>query len=407
MIMAKQTLFVFHWRQAVPFGRHQKGQVFAYSEHDARQQLAGQAILPTRLIRRRLSSWQQRQHKAKAADITQFSRELTTLLESGIPIVQALNLIEENQVKAEMRLVVRYLRQQLEAGTSLSTALAQASPLFDRFYCDLVATGEQTGQLPLVFARLALYREKQALLRSKVMKAMIYPTIVVSVALGVSTYLLLFVIPKFKQIFDSFGAPLPWLTRQVLALSDWMTTHAPTIAAILIVLMLSHKWLQRHHPRYRYHYHRWLLKLPIIGEVLSKACIAKFSRTLATTFSAGIPLISGLKSATNILTNDYYAHGLIRVSAHTATGIPLYQALRESGRFPNMMTQMIMIGEESGALDTMLNRVAVIYEEEVDNTVDSLGKIIEPLLILVLGLLIGGLVVAMYLPIFNLMSVLG
>ncbi|OOE87900.1 type II secretion system protein F [Salinivibrio siamensis] len=404
--MAKPTLFLFHWRQAAASGEKQ-GQVFAYTERDARQELANQSIVPSRLIRRRLSSFQQRRHKAKAADITQFSRDLTTLLESGIPIVQALNLIALNQVKAEMRLLVRHIRQQLEAGTNLSDALAHASPLFDRFYCDLVATGEQTGQLPEIFARLTLYREKQALLRSKVIKAMIYPTIVISVALGVSAYLLVFVIPKFKHIFDSFGAELPWLTQQVLALSDIVSQHALTMTVVVAGLAAAHQLLQRKNATYRYHYDRWLLKFPVIGEVIGKACIAKFSRTLATTFSAGIPLLSGLQAATKSMTNAYYVHALNGVYQHTATGIPLYQALRDSNSFPVMVTQMVMIGEESGSLDDMLNRIAQIYGAEVDNTVDNLGKIIEPLLILVLGLLIGGLVVAMYLPIFNLMSVLG
>ncbi|OOE66878.1 type II secretion system protein F [Salinivibrio sp. IB868] len=405
--MKKQTLFVFHWRQVLPVGTDKKGQVFAYSEHDARQQLTQRAIWPSRLIRRRLSSWQQRRHLAKPADITQLSRELATLLDAGIPIVQALHLIVENQNKAEMQLVVRHLRQRLEAGTSLTQALAQTSPLFGRFYCDLVATGEQTGQLAHAFTRLAFYREQQAQLRNKVMKAMIYPTMVVSVALGVSTYLLLFVIPKFKQIFASFDAQLPWLTRQVLALSHWVHSHALFIIAGLTVFALTHRWLAHRQPEYRYHYHRGLLKLPIIGDVLTKACIAKFARTLATTFGAGIPLISGLQSATKTMTNSYYAHQLNDASHLTATGIPLYQALKQAQCFPNLVTQMIMIGEESGTLDKMLNQVAQIYEQDVDNIVDNLGKIIEPILIVVMGTLVGGLVIAMYLPIFDLMSVLG
>jgi type IV pilus assembly protein PilC len=328
-------------------------------------------------------------------------------LATGVPIVQALKLVADNHRKAEMKSILTQISKGVEAGTPMSKAMRTASAHFDALYVDLIATGEQSGNLAQVFERLATYREKSEQLRAKVIKSLIYPSMVVLVALGVSYLMLTMVIPEFESMFKGFGADLPWFTQQVLYLSHWVQAYSLWIAVSCASLFIGMKLLRQKSQAINLHTSRLGLKLPIIGEVLSKASIAKFSRTLATSFSAGIPILSSLKTTAKTAGNMHYQAAIDDVHRDTAAGVPMYIAMRNTNAFPEMVLQMVMIGEESGKLDDMLNKVASIYEFEVDNTVDNLGKILEPLIIVFLGIVVGGLVVAMYLPIFNLMSVLG
>jgi type IV pilus assembly protein PilC len=394
----------YHWRGLNQAGRKVSGVIVGYQEHEVRSKLIEQKIHIKRLKQRKPSTFRK---QIKPEDITETTRQLATMIESGVPVVQSLKLISNSHHKAEVRAVLTQVTTQVEAGTSLSKALKASSPLFDNFYCDLVATGEQTGHLSEVFSRIATYREKSEIMRKKVIKAMIYPSLVTLTALIVTIMMLVFVIPQFASIFSSFGANLPWFTQLVINASEFLIAHGLYLTIALVSVIYLYYYSHKKSYNFRLKVDRLSLQLPILGNVLLKATIARFARTLATTFTAGIPLLSGLQSAGRTAGNLYIANAVHEAHANTAAGMPFYLALRQSGVFPELMLQMTMIGEESGSLDDMLNKMAQLYENDVDNLVDNLGKILEPLIIIILGGLIGGLLVAMYMPIFSLMSVMG
>ncbi|MEZ8826588.1 type II secretion system F family protein [Vibrio amylolyticus] len=397
----------FRWKGINSVGKSVSGQLLALTELEVREKLKEQHIQVKKIKKSSVSLLTRLFHRVKAKDITILTRQLATMLTTGVPIVQALKLVSDNNRKAEMKSILSKVSKGVEAGTPMSKALRTASVHFDSLYVDLVATGEQSGNLPEVFERLATYREKSEQLRAKVVKALIYPVMVVLVALSVSYLMLTVVIPEFESMFKGFGADLPWFTQQVLYLSHWVQEYSLTILLSIIGTYVGVRLIRKRSFKVRLSTSRLGLKLPIIGGVFSKAAIAKFSRTLATSFSAGIPILSSLKTTAKTSGNLYYQTAIDSVHRDTSAGMPMYIAMRNTNAFPEMVLQMVMIGEESGSLDDMLNKVATIYEFEVDNTVDNLGKILEPLIIVFLGVVIGGLVVAMYLPIFNLMSVLG
>ncbi|MDN2480246.1 type II secretion system F family protein [Vibrio agarivorans] len=397
----------YRWRGINNNGKKVSGQILALSELEVRDKLKEQHINIKKVKKGSVSLLTKLTHRVNTKDITVLTRQLATMLATGVPIVQALKLVADNHRKAEMKSILTQINKGVEAGTPMSKAIRTASAHFDALYVDLIATGEQSGNLAQVFERLATYREKSEQLRAKVIKALIYPSMVVLVALGVSYLMLTMVIPEFESMFKGFGADLPWFTQQVLYLSHWVQAYSLWIAVSCASLFIGMKLLRQKSQAINLHTSRLGLKLPIIGEVLSKASIAKFSRTLATSFSAGIPILSSLKTTAKTAGNMHYQVAIDDVHRDTAAGVPMYIAMRNTNAFPEMVLQMVMIGEESGKLDDMLNKVASIYEFEVDNTVDNLGKILEPLIIVFLGVVVGGLVVAMYLPIFNLMSVLG
>lgn len=397
----------YHWRGLNQAGRKVSGVIIGYQEQEVRSKLTEQKIHIKKIKRRKPSTFSKLKNQMKSEDITETTHQLATMIESGVPVVQSLKLISNSHHKAEVRATLTQVTTQVEAGASLSKALKTSSPLFDDFYCDLVATGEQTGHLAEVFSRIATYREKGEIMRKKVIKAMIYPSMVTLTALIVTVMMLVFVIPQFASIFSSFGADLPLFTQLVINASDFLIAHGLYLAIALVSVMFLYYYSHKKSYAFRLKVDKLSLRLPILGNVLLKATIARFARTLATTFTAGIPLLSGLQSAGKTAGNLYIANAVYEAHANTAAGMPLYLALRQSGAFPELMLQMTMIGEESGSLDDMLNKMALLYENDVDNTVDNLGKILEPLIIIILGGLIGGLLVAMYMPIFSLMSVMG
>lgn len=407
MTSKTKRIFVFHWRGFTANGKKVKGEVLAFQEPEARAILNEQRVRVVKMKRRSPSSTTKRRNAATPKDITLFTRQVATMLEAGVPLNSTLQLLKSSAEKAEMRLIISEILNHIESGTSLSQAMKTTSPLFDHFYCDLVATGEQTGRLEQIFDRICLYREKDEAMRSKVIKAMIYPSIVFILAIGVSIAMLLFVIPTFKDIFSSFNAELPWFTQQILNISEFLQSHGLILLAVLIMLVFIYRHLHQKYYQVRLKLCRFLLKIPVIGDVMTKASIARFTRTLATTFTSGIPLLNGISAAGKTANNLHFEEAIAEVHKQTIGGRPLHRSIQETGVFPDMMIQMVMIGEESGSLDDMLNKVANVYETDVDNIVDNLGKIIEPVIIVVLGLLIGSLVVAMYLPMFNLMSVMG
>ncbi|EKE6108419.1 type II secretion system F family protein [Vibrio cholerae] len=406
---ATQTLPLknYRWKGINSNGKKVSGQMLAISEIEVRDKLKDQHIQIKKLKKGSVSLLARLTHRVKSKDITILTRQLATMLTTGVPIVQALKLVGDNHRKAEMKSILAQITKSVEAGTPLSKAMRTASAHFDTLYVDLVETGEMSGNLPEVFERLATYREKSEQLRAKVIKALIYPSMVVLVALGVSYLMLTMVIPEFESMFKGFGAELPWFTQQVLKLSHWVQAYSLWAFIAIAATIFGLKALRKNSFQIRLKTSRLGLKFPIIGNVLAKASIAKFSRTLATSFAAGLPILASLKTTAKTSGNVHFETAINEVYRDTAAGMPMYIAMRNTDAFPEMVLQMVMIGEESGQLDDMLNKVATIYEFEVDNTVDNLGKILEPLIIVFLGTVVGGLVVAMYLPIFNLMSVLG
>ncbi|WP_188013996.1 type II secretion system F family protein [Photobacterium damselae] len=405
--LAANKIRYYRWRGVNQGGKKITGVTLGFQEQEVRAQLTEQMIQVKKIKRTPPSTLDKIRNQMKSSDVTAITRQLATMIESGVPIVQALKLMASSHHKAEVRAVLTQVNTQVEAGASLSKALKSSSPLFDNFYCDLVATGEETGYLGQVFVRLATYREKSEAMRKKVIKAMIYPSMVMLTAISVTILMLVFVIPQFAAIFGSFGAELPWFTRQVLKASDFLINYGGYLAVGLLLALVLYRYSYKRSYSFRLRMARLSLRLPIIGNVVLKATIARFARTLATTFSAGIPLLTGLQSAGKTAGNLHIEEAIMEAHTSAAAGMPLYLSLRQCNVFPELMLQMTMIGEESGSLDDMLNKMASLYENDVDNIVDNLGQILEPLIIIVLGVLIGGLLVAMYMPIFTLMSVIG
>ncbi len=397
----------FNWKGINSTGRKVSGQILALAESEARDKLSEQNIKIKKIRKGSVPLFTRLFQKVKGKDITLLTRQLSTMLTTGVPIVQALKLVGDNHRKPEMKSILNQISKGVEAGTPISKAMRNTSRHFDSLYVDLIQTGEQSGNLAEVFERLATYREKSEELKAKVVKALIYPAMVVLVALSVSYLMLTMVIPEFESMFAGFGAELPWFTQQILKLSHAVQAYSLIALVSVILSFLAFKTARKKSFMFRLKTRRLGLKTPVLGSILAKASIAKFSRTLATSFSAGIPILSSLKTTAKTAGNVHFEYAINDVHRDTASGMPMYIAMRNTEAFPEMVLQMVMIGEESGKLDDMLNKVASIYEFEVDNTVDNLGKILEPLIIVFLGIVVGGLVVGMYLPIFNLMSVLG
>lgn len=397
----------YRWKGTHRSGKRASGQILALNETEVRDKLKQQQIRIRQLKAKRISTFTRFAQRVKSKDITLLTRQLATMLATGVPIIHALKLVADNHRKAAMKSILAQISKAVESGTPMSKAMHTASRHFDSLYIDLVTTGEQTGNLPDAFERIATYREKSEQLRAKVIKALIYPGMVVVTALMVSYLMLTMVIPQFESMFKGFAADLPWFTEKVLQISYFTQTYSSTIFLALGGFVFILVQISKRSARARLNASRLGLNIPIIGAVISKASIAKFSRTLATSLSAGIPILSCLTSSAKTTDNAYYQQAIKRIYDDTAAGVPIYIAMRNTDCFPEMVLQMVMIGEESGRLDDMLNKVATIYEFEVENTVDNLGKVLEPMIIVFLGVVVGGLVVAMYLPIFNLMSVLG
>lgn len=402
-----QELKNYRWKGINSSGKKVSGQFLAISELEVRDKLKDQHVQIQRIKKSSLSLITRLTHRATNKEITLLTRQLATMLATGVPIVQALKLVADSHQKAEMKSIITQISKGVAAGTPISKAMRTASSLFDPLYVDLVQTGEQSGNLAEVFERLATYREKTEQLRAKVIKALIYPAMVMLVALGVSYLMLTMIIPEFELMFQGFGAELPWFTQQVLKLSHLVQAYSLVFVLLSIAIVFGFKLIRKKSFKFRLKTSRLVLTIPVIGGILCKASIAKFSRTLSTSFAAGIPILDSLKTTAKTAGNLHFETAIQQVYRDTAAGMPMYIAMRNTGAFPELVLQMVMIGEESGKLDDMLNKVATIYEFDVDNTVDNLGKILEPLIIVFLGTVVGGLVVAMYLPIFNLISVLG
>jgi type IV pilus assembly protein PilC len=338
-------------------------------------------------------------------DITIFTRQLATMMKAGVPLVQSFEIVAEGLDNPAMREVVLGIKGEVEGGNTFAGALRKYPQYFDKLFCSLVESGEQSGALETMLDRVAIYKEKSELLKQKIKKAMKYPATVIVVAVIVTIILMVKVVPVFQDLFSSFGADLPAFTQVVVNMSNWMQSYwfilIIAIAVIIAVLLEAKKRSKK----FRDTLDKAALKLPIFGDLIYKAIIARYSRTLATTFAAGVPLIDALESTAGATNNVVYEQAVLKIRDDVSTGQQLQFAMRATNKFPSMAIQMVAIGEESGALDAMLDKVATHYENEVDNAVDGLTAMMEPLIMAILGVLVGGLVIAMYLPIFQMGSV--
>jgi type IV pilus assembly protein PilC len=364
-------------------------------------QLRRQGITPGK-VRKKTVSLFNGGKRIKPLDIAMFTRQMATMMKAGVPMLQSFDVIGEGFENPKMRKLVAEIKQDVAAGSSLTHALRNKPRYFDELYCNLVDAGEQAGALDTLLDRVATYTEKTEILKARIKKAMTYPVLVLLVAAFVSGILLVNVVPQFQSLFEGFGAELPVFTQWVIGLSQFMQQAWWLLFGVLIATVLGLRHGYRHHPRLHDAIDRALLKLPIVGTLLSRSAIARYARTLSTTFAAGVPLIEALGSVSGATGNVVFKQAVKRIGQDVASGMQLSVAMRSSGVFPNLAVQMTAIGEESGALDDMLDKVAGYYESEVDTMVDSLTSLMEPLIMVVLGVLVGGLVIAMYLPIFKL-----
>jgi type IV pilus assembly protein PilC len=393
----------FAWEGKDKRGNRVKGKSLAPDETVLRSELRRQGIAASRI--RKQSTATGRGGKVKPEDIAIFSRQLATMLAAGIPLVQAFEIVGNGNDKPSMQKLILDVKADVEGGTSLHEALGKHPLYFDDLFVNLVEAGEQAGALESLLDKIATYKEKTEALKKKVKKALFYPAAVLVVALIVTVILLIFVIPQFESLFKGFGADLPAFTQMVINLSRFVQSEGIFIAIVVGGAGWTFSYFKKRSRKMREFLDRVSLKFPIIGPILVKSAIARYARTLSTMFAAGVPLVEALESVAGATGNIVYENAVMRMRDEVATGQRLQRAMETTGLFPNMVIQMIAVGEESGSLDTMSSKVATFYEAEVDNAVDSMSSLLEPLIMAILGVLVGGLVIAMYLPIFKLGSV--
>ncbi|MDY6956371.1 MAG: type II secretion system F family protein [Pseudomonadota bacterium] len=401
----KNALFV--WEGKNKSGKIVKGMQNAPSEAVIRALLRRQGINPTTIKKQNNRASSRRKQKIRPVDIAIFSRQLATMIGAGVPLVQALDIVARGNDNLAMRELILSIRASIEGGSSLSEALAAHPVQFDDLFVNLVAAGEKSGALETLLDKIATYKEKAEAIKAKVRKALTYPTVVTIVAFVVTGILLYFVVPQFEGLFGSFGADLPAFTRLVINLSEfvrtWWWAILGSIGAIAAVL----RYFNRTSAKFRRRRDQLLLRVPVIGRILHKAALARFTRTLSTMFAAGVPLVEAMESVAGATGNILFQEAVMTMREQVATGQQLHFSMQERmDLFPNMAIQMIAIGEESGSLDEMSAKVAEFYEAEVDNLVDNLSTLLEPLIMAILGVLVGGLVTAMYLPIFQMGNVI-
>jgi type IV pilus assembly protein PilC len=392
---------VFAWEGKDKTGKTVRGEMRAGGETIVNVTLRRQGIMVTKVKKKVYRSGKKIQDK----DLTLFTRQLATMMKAGVPLLQSFDIVGKGHANPSMSKLIMDLRADIETGTSLNNAFRKYPLYFDPLFCNLVGAGEQAGILEDLLTRLAIYKEKTLALKSKIKGALMYPCAIMAIAFIVTAVIMIWVVPAFKSVFSSFGANLPAPTLIVMGISDfvvqwWYLIFGSIFAALYFFFQTWRRSLKMQQAM-----DRVLLRLPVFGDVVRKATIARWTRTLATMFAAGVPLVEALDSVGGASGNNVYLDATKKIQTEVSTGTSLTVAMQNANVFPNMVTQMVSIGEESGALDGMLGKVADFYEEEVDEAVKSLSSLMEPLIMVVLGVLIGGLVVAMYLPIFKLGSV--
>jgi type IV pilus assembly protein PilC len=396
--------FPFLWEGKDRKGNRVRGRGLAKDEMEMRSDLRRQGIAATRVRKERQLF--KSEGKVTAEDIAVFARQLATMLTAGIPMVQAFEIIGVGHDKPAMQKLVLAIKSDIETGNALNQALAKHPLYFDDLFVNLVEAGEHAGALETVLDKIATYKEKTEALKKKIKKALFYPAAVLAVAIIVTVILLIFVIPQFESLFQGFGADLPGFTQFVINMSRWMQDNGWMLLIIIGAAAWTFAYFYKRSRPMRQFIDRMSLQVPVIGPILKKAAIARFSRTLATMFGAGVPLVEAMKSVAGATGNIVYQDATLRMRDEISTGLRMQRAMENTGLFPNMVVQMIAVGEESGSLDEMAGKVADFYEADVDAAVDALSSLLEPLIMVILGVLVGGLVVAMYLPIFKLGAVI-
>jgi type IV pilus assembly protein PilC len=392
---------VFIWTGTDKRGVRVKGQTRGTNPALIKADLRKQGIKPLTVKKQSALFKKTAKKKIVPKDIAVFFRQLATMMSAGVPLVQAFEIIGRGHENEGMRELILKIKAEVESGTSLSETLAKHPLYFDNLVISLVGAGEHAGVLEVLLDKIATYKEKTEYLKAKIKKAMFYPTAVIIVAIIVTAILLIFVVPQFEELFSNFGADLPAFTRVVVNLSEFMQAYWWMIFGIIAGAVVGFMQAKKRSRSFGRALDRLILKMPIIGSIMHKAAVARYARTLSTMFAAGVPLVEALESVSGATGNVVYSDAVLMIRDSVATGQQLTFAMNQTGLFPNMVEQMVAIGEESGALDSMLSKVADFYEQEVDDAVDALSSLLEPLIMSVLGILIGGLVVAMYLPIFK------
>jgi type IV pilus assembly protein PilC len=404
--VSSTSLLTFTWEGKDKRGMILKGEELGKNANLIKAELRRRGINPTKVNEKRASIFGKQGTPIKPREIAIFSRQLATMIQSGVPLVQSFDIIAGGQSNPRFKELLTKIKGDVEGGATLNEALGKHPVQFDELYVNLVRAGEGAGVLDTVLDTIATYKENIETLKGKIKKALIYPTVVIAVALLVSAILLIFVVPQFQNLFQSFGAELPAFTQLIVNASDFMIKWWWAVLFAIVGTIYGFIALKKRSPAFAHGFERLTLKLPVIGMILHNSAIARFARTLAVTFRAGVPLVEALDTVAGATGSVIYGAAVMRVKEDVSVGHQLNLAMRQTGIFPNMVVQMTAIGEESGALDTMLIKIAEFYEQEVNNAVDALSSLLEPFIMVIIGVIVGGMVVGMYLPVFKLAAVM-
>lgn len=402
-----EAMTMFVWEGTDKRGVVMKGEQVAKNANFLRAELRRQGVIPKIVKAKPKPLFGSAGKRVTPLDIAIFSRQIATMMKAGVPIVGALEIIGSGNKNPKMQVLVNAIRSDVENGSSLSEAISKHPVQFDELYRNLVRAGESAGVLETVLDTVATYKENLEALKGKIKKALFYPAAVVAVALIVSSILLVFVIPQFESVFAGFGTELPAFTKLVVRMSDFMIAYWWAVLLVVVGAGVAFVMAKNRSPAFAHFLDRLVLKMPVLGQIMHNSAIARFARTLAVTFKAGVPLVEALDTVAGATGNTVYEKAVLRVRDDVAVGYPVNMAMKQTNLFPHMVVQMTAIGEEAGALDTMLFKVAEFYEQEVNNAVDALASLLEPLIMVFLGVIVGGMVVAMYLPIFKLAAAVG
>ena len=400
---AKSVMYA--WEGTDKTGKRVKGEMTGQSDTLVKAVLRRQGISPTKVKKKSGSVASGKRKKITPKDITIFSRQLATMMSAGVPLVQAFEIVGRGHENANMQDLILGIKADVEAGGALTEALRKRPLQFNDLYCNLVEAGEHAGILEAILHKIATYMEKTEALKSKIKAALFYPAAVIVVAFIIVTILMIFVIPQFQELFSSFGADLPALTMMIINMSKWFQEYWYLLIGGIIVTVFGFLETRKRSVAFGQFLDRMSLKIPIIGMILEKSAIARYARTLETMFAAGTPLVEAMQSGAGACGNIIFYNACLKIRDDISTGTQLQAAMRDTGLFPNMVIQMVAIGEESGAIDSMLGKVADWYEQEVDDAVEALTSLLEPMIMAFLGVVIGGLVIGMYLPIFKMGAV--
>ncbi len=402
-----ETLIDFIWEGFDKQKEKTKGEISAANEAVARTELRKLGVRIIKIKRKPKPLFTKRAKPITPGDIAIFARQLATMLEAGVPLVQAFDIVGRGHENPNMAEMILSIKADIEGGDTLAQALRKKGVYFDDLFCNLVEAGEQAGVLETLLDKIATYKEKSESIKKKVKKALTYPVAVLVVAFIVTAVLLIFVVPVFEDLFKSFGADLPAFTQFVIGLSEWAQEWWWMVLGIIAGGAYIFSYFRKRSRAFNQFLDRLLLKIPVVGMILEKSAIARFARTLSTMSAAGVPLVEALESVAGACGNIVFYDAVMKMREDVSTGQQLQFSMTQAGIFPHMVVQMVAIGEESGSIDAMLDKVADFYEEEVDNLVDNLSSLMEPIIMVILGVLVGGLIVAMYLPIFKLGAAVG